>query len=156
MSLDPPVEGAEEAPAVRIPAPVLAPALARQVAAWVDHQLSTTDTAHFSQPALAEFRLRLDSYGAELVAEARRIAFRHHADSISATYVRQASEHLSASGRRRRFTLIGSAGALLAGAGISNLLDLAWTPSPSGAQALTAAALGIVGTACIVVQLIRE
>jgi hypothetical protein len=125
-------------------------------AAAANRVIAALPPGRFSPAGLAELKLRIDAYAADLVCEAMRIAEWHQADVVSPAYVRQASAYLVVRTRNRKFALLGSLGAIVLGTALPSFLEVAWGRDVSVAQVMTSAVLGIAGSLLVVLQSVKE
>ena len=129
---------------------------AAQIAQAAQKSLSGAGTQPFSDAAFQMLERRIEQYIDDLIVESVRVMNRHQADTVSPSYVEQASETLVAGRRRKVYTLIGTIGGILFGAAVSAALEMLRQQSVSSTQAVTAGLLGVVGSVLIALQFARE
>jgi hypothetical protein len=111
----------------------------------------------FSESGFDELERKVDQYIDDLVLESVRIMQRRQADTISQTYVQQASDNLVATRPRKLFALIGTIGGILLGTAASSFLEFTKaTNTISPTQAVTAGLLGVLGAVMVALQFSRE
>jgi len=118
--------------------------------------LRSVNPSPFSESGFEMLESRIEQHIDDLILESIRIMHRHQADTVSPSYVAQASENLVAGRRRKLFTLVGTLGGILLGAAVSSFVDIAKAPSITAQQALTGGLLGVVGAIMIALQFARE
>jgi len=110
----------------------------------------------FTSSAYQALNQRISEYTNNLVEESIRVAGRRHSpDVVSASDVERASEHLGIQPRRRRAQGVGTVGALLLGAALGNILQIAGAPTVSAESAVLTFACGVVGAATMVYGYMR-
>lgn len=110
----------------------------------------------FSEAGFGMLQEKVDQFIGDLILESARVMKRRQADTISPAYVQQASENLSASTRRKKFTLIGTIGGVLLGAGISSYLEMIRRGTVTVPEVLVASAVSIAGVFMIAIQFTRD
>jgi hypothetical protein len=87
-----------------------------------DH--GTNVCPNFSEMGYRRYRDEVDRFGSQLKAESEHIADGLHADTVSSKHVAQAAEALRNRHRQKRLEVLGNAGSLIAGAGMSAAIGL--------------------------------
>src|SRR5664279_1777710 len=119
-------------------------------------QVAAASRTPFSDPGFEALQDKVDQYIADLILESVRIMKRRQADTVSPIYVAQASDNLVASSRRRVFTLLGTIGGVLLGAGISSYVEMATRGAPTVREVLIASGMSVLGAFMIAVQFTKE
>jgi hypothetical protein len=100
---------------------------------------------------------RISEYTDDLVEESIRVAGRRHSPEIvSASDVERAIDHLGIRPRRRQAQGIGSIGALLLGAAIGNVLQIAGMPTVTPESTVLTFVCGVAGASMMVYGYLRD
>jgi hypothetical protein len=111
----------------------------------------------FTRPAHDALNQRIADYADDLVEESARVARRRHSpDIVSISDVELAIEHLGIQPRRRRARMVGTIGALLLGAALGNVLQIAGASTVSQESALATFIFGTIGAAMTVFGYLRD
>ena len=126
------------------------------ITAHAQASLAQVAQTPFSAAGFGTLQRRVDEYIEDLVIESVRIMERKQADTVSPSFVQQASDNLVASRKRRLFGLSGTIGGVLLGAALSSYVEMVKASALTLPSVLTASLLGIVGTFLIALQFTRE
>jgi hypothetical protein len=87
-------------------------------------EFQQVDHTPFSPEAFQRLTERIDGYIGELVTESGRVARRHNSDSISPSYVDEASQHLISRRTAKWHRLIGAIGGTIFGMGLTSIITM--------------------------------
>nr|VFK16443.1 MAG: hypothetical protein BECKLPF1236B_GA0070989_109512 [Candidatus Kentron sp. LPFa] len=129
---------------------------ARSVIRQVETQLQTLDPSAFSPSAFKTLEAKIGEYVNELVDESVKVSRRHQADTVSAAHIERASEYLVANTSRRIYRHMGTAGGVLLGTAISNILAMSSVGQYTGGGAILSTTLGIIGAFMIALPMAKD
>ena len=134
---------------------------ARSVIRQVETQLQTLDPSAFSPSAFSPsafktLEAKIGEYVNEFVNESVKVSRRHQADTVSAAHIERASEYLVANTSRRIYRHMGTAGGVLLGAAISNILAMSSVGQYTGGGAILSTTLGIIGAFMIALPMAKD
>jgi histone H3/H4 len=102
----------------------------------------------FSDEGFEQLTKQIDAYIVELTTESVRVARRYKSDTVSPAYVDEASHHLVTGKTARWHKLVGSAGGVMFGMGLTSVVRMIVETQYSGrglALSMAAIILGLFG-----------
>jgi hypothetical protein len=119
-------------------------------------QLEEVSHTPFSGTGFRALQEQVDKYIGDLILESVRIMERRQADTVSRRYVQQASENITASSRRRIFTLVGTLGGVFLGTAASSYYEIVRQGTTSVPEVLVASLFAVAGAFMIALQFTKE